>query len=171
LHTFPLELKSVEPSGRFTGYASVYGNIDEVNDVVEHGAFQKTLNAGGPERPIYLEHRTLVGVAKLSDAPKGLAVDGQLSLDTQAGKDAFVLLRDRAIKALSIGYKSVKETFDGKGIRHLHEVKLFEVSLTGVPANEAAVITSVKSRSSEDAVRMLQEFKTAILAGLERKTT
>jgi HK97 family phage prohead protease len=164
-------VKSIEASGRFTGYASVYAVLDEVGDIVERGAFARTLNASS-ERPVYLEHRTPVGVAKLSDSPKGLQVDGQLSIDSQAGRDAYILLRDRVIRALSIGYKAVRETFDGQGVRHLWELKLFEVSLTGVPANEAAVITSVKSRSPEDAARIraaLLEFKSDILTALERK--
>ena len=42
----PFELKSVDDSGTFTGYASVFGVVDWWDDVVEAGAFADSLKAG-----------------------------------------------------------------------------------------------------------------------------
>ena len=36
-----------KPAGRFTGYASIFGNTDLGNDVIEKGAFSKTLRRTG----------------------------------------------------------------------------------------------------------------------------
>jgi hypothetical protein len=63
----------------------------------------------------------------------------------------------------------MKETFQN-GIRHLSEIRLWEVSLTPFPMNEMAVITSVKNaeeaarRSAEQAAiaRAIREFRSEV---------
>ena len=48
---FEAELKAYssdeENKGEFTGYASVFGNVDLGGDIVERGAFQKSLRRKG----------------------------------------------------------------------------------------------------------------------------
>ena len=39
----PLEIKSVDENGTFTGYGSVFHNEDSYGDIVRPGAFKKTL--------------------------------------------------------------------------------------------------------------------------------
>ncbi len=43
-----MELKATGDAGTFTGYGSVFGNVDLHGDIVEKGAFTETLR----ERPI-----------------------------------------------------------------------------------------------------------------------
>ena len=40
---FDLEIKGIDEKGEFVAYASTFGNTDLVNDVVEKGAFIKSL--------------------------------------------------------------------------------------------------------------------------------
>ncbi|MGH9503827.1 MAG: HK97 family phage prohead protease [Terriglobales bacterium] len=141
-----LEIKSLDAEGKFTGLASVYGNVDLGGDVVQPGAFQKTIADRGGEVPLLFAHdmRQPIGLAKLQDTARGLAVDGQLVLDVPKAKEAYSLLKARVLRGLSIGYDAVKSDIVG-GVRHLKELKLFEVSIVVVPMNEMATVTAVKS--------------------------
>jgi HK97 family phage prohead protease len=165
---FSFELKKLNDVGEFTGIASVYGVEDLGGDIVEAGAFTKTLATSGRERPLLWQHRDPVGLCTLTDTVTGLALSGKLSLGLQAAKDALTLLRDGVVQGLSIGFQTVREEFVGD-VRHLKEVRLWEVSLVTFPMNEQAVITSVKARQQTAAMsRVLREFKSDVLNALER---
>lgn len=142
---FAFDLKSANEDGTFVGIASVYGNTDLQGDVVDKGAFAKSLTERGNEVPILWQHdpRTPIGLGTLTDTPKGLQIAGKLSLGTEKGRDAYELLKDGVIKGLSIGYDVVKQKFQN-GARHLQELALFEVSAVTFPANEEALVGSVK---------------------------
>ena len=145
--SFKFELKSLSETGRFSGWASIYGNVDAVGDVVDVGAFAKTIQEHGDQVPILWAHNSdePIGIGTLTDSPHGLAVDAQLDLDVQAGKDAYSRLKKQIVKGLSIGFRTVtKAVVDG--VRHLKEVRLYEVSLVLFPANELAQVTAVKAR-------------------------
>jgi HK97 family phage prohead protease len=145
--SFPLEIKDVGEDGTFEGYAAVFGNVDRVNDVIEPGAFKKTI-AERPEVPIFWMHdpHETVGIGKLSERHKGLFVEGQLTLDVQRAREVHALMRDGAVADLSIGYKAMKKDYR-RSVRHLKEVKVGEFSLlpAGFAANELAVVTAVKA--------------------------
>ncbi len=142
---FSLEIKSLNDKGEFSGMASVYGEVDLGGDIVESGAFQKSLRDRGNTRPLLWRHDAPIGLATLTDSAKALLIDGKLSMGVQAAREAYELLKDGAVKGLSIGYGSIPErTVFKDGIRYLQEVKLYEVSLTPVPMLESAAVTSVK---------------------------
>src|SRR2546426_11108508 len=148
---FRFQIKSSEPDGKFTGLAAVYNNIDLQGDSVQPGAFTKTLqNAKGPW-PLLAGHdrNEQIGFAQLEDSPQGLKINGQLVLHTERAKQTYALMKVAALRGLSIGYDSVRSVMKD-GVRLLTEVKLFEVSLTPFPANELALVTSVKT--SDDPV-------------------
>ena len=44
----PVDLKSVEADGSFSGYASVFGEVDLGQDLVMPGAFRESLAFAGP---------------------------------------------------------------------------------------------------------------------------
>jgi HK97 family phage prohead protease len=158
IQSFSFELKSLTDAGQFTGLASTYGNVDQGGDVVMPGAFARTLQDAGKQRPLLYEHRSPVGLVTLQDSPKGLLAEGQLSLGIQQAKDALVLLRDGVLKGLSIGFQIIKEAFNGD-IRQLLEVKLFEVSLVCFPMNEQATVTAVKSMQLSEIERTARELR------------
>lgn len=146
---FPFELKTISDQGVFTGFASTYGNIDEGNDMVLAGAFTKTLQLRGSTRVLLWSHRLddPIGTATLADSEKGLEVNGSLDLDIQSGRDAFSRLKKRIVRGLSFGYNVLDHEMRG-AVRALKQIDVLEVSLTALPMNAAAVVTSVKSISS-----------------------
>lgn len=144
---FRFKLADLNDSGTFEGIASVYGNKDSYGDVVEAGAFTKTLQERGDEVPLLWSHDITnpVGTGKVSDTSTGLAIKGTLDLDTQAGRDAYSRMRKGIAKGLSIGYSVLNDAWDSqRKVRRLLEVKLYEVSLVVFPANELATVTGVK---------------------------
>jgi HK97 family phage prohead protease len=160
---FAFEVKSIDDAGVFTGLASTYGNTDQQNEAVMPGAFTKTL-LHSKERPLLWQHspHEPIGTVSLSDSPSGLIARGKLSLDIPQAKNAYTLLRDGVINAMSIGFQTIKSDVKS-GIRQLTELKLFEVSLVTFPANERALVTSVKSLNDNEklqiaASKFSQEF-------------
>jgi len=149
---FKLELKSLDPQGRFAGYASVFNVVDSQRDVVLRGAFSQTVKGRAGEIKFLWQHQQdePIGIfdAVFEDA-RGLYVEGRLLLNVQRAKEAHTLLKMGAISGLSIGYSPVRYTIDKKsGVRHLSQVELWEVSLVTFPANEAANVTVVKSMAT-----------------------
>src|SRR5690242_10465972 len=139
IQAFAFEVKSINAEqGTFTGLASTYSNIDQGGDACQPGCFTKTLQQGGPVRPLLLGHRDPVGTVELSDSPKGLMAAGKLTMTVQQAKDSFELLKSGALRGLSIGYLPTKEPTFANGVRLLSEVKIFEISLTAIPMNEQA---------------------------------
>jgi uncharacterized protein len=59
------------------------------------------------------------------------------------------------VKGLSIGYDNIQANFDGD-VRHLTELRLWEISVVTFPMNEQATVTSVKSLSDADRAKHLK---------------
>ena len=144
---FTFELKDVQPNGTFTGYAACFNNVDSDNDKILPGAFTDSLAASGPGCPILWQHdqKQPIGVnQKASQDEKGLAVEGQLVLDVRQASEGYALLKAKAIKGLSIGYRVLDYSYEG-GVRLLKKLQLMEYSLVTFPANQLAAVESVKS--------------------------
>jgi len=143
---FNLKIKAIDDSGIFEGHAAVFGNKDLVDDVIVPGAFKKTLSEHS-ELPILWQHDTRepIGVTlEAAEDQKGLRVKGQLNLDVARGREAYSLLKQGAIKGLSIGYNVVKEAWQDS-VRQIKEVRLWEWSLVTFPANPLAQVEAVKA--------------------------
>jgi hypothetical protein len=65
---------------------------------------------------------------------------------------------------MSIGYDVLQEHYDDAGIRHLTEVKLWEVSAVTFPMNEAAQVFSVKGREATASLAAATRFIKSIIA-------
>lgn len=144
----PFEIKEVNDEGEFEGFASVYGNADLGGDIVEKGAFTRTIKAR-PTVAILWRHDAPIGKGIIEDSEKGLKIRGKLTLAVTQAKDAHALMKDGVVKGLSIGFTAVKDEVKD-GVRHLREVKLWEVSLTPFPMNEKALVTNVKEQKDFD---------------------
>src|SRR5262245_46327654 len=118
---FAFEIKQASEDGTFTGLASTYGNVDETGDIIEPGAFTKTL-AASRTRPLLWMHKDPIGTVELADSSAGLLAKGRFSLAVQQAKDAHTLLRDGVVRGLSIGFETIKADRVGE-IRHLQEIK------------------------------------------------
>jgi len=142
---YPFEIKAVGEEGLVEGYASVFGVVDYDNDVIERGAFMKTIQ----ERkniPVLWQHNPQepIGVTvQAHEDARGLHVVGQLNLETQRGCEAFSLLKQGALQGLSIGFDVVKQIWEGS-VRRIKEIRLWEWSLVTFPANPLATVTAVK---------------------------
>lgn len=147
--TFQLEIKAIEDDGTFEGYAATFGNVDYHGDVIEKGAFKRTLDhlrRSKKALPILWQHRMdePIGRAEeLREDERGLYIKGRLVLETARGREAYALLKAGVLSGLSIGYASVKERWE-EGVRKLKELKLFETSLVTFPANPEAGVLGVK---------------------------
>ena len=148
--TVPFELRELKATGdtwQFSGYASTFGGQpDSYGDVVVKGAFDQTLKDRA-KRPLLWQHdmREPIGVEQsLTPDSKGLLGTWRIS-KTARGQDAYELLKDGAIDSLSIGYFTEDSEFADDGTRLLKAVDLLEVSLVSIPANDRALVTSVKA--------------------------
>lgn len=143
---FMFDIKSVEDNGIVEGYAAVFGNKDLGNDIIDPGAFKKTIN----ERknvPLLWYHQppeVLGLVFEMEEDNKGLKSRSQINLDTQLGREKFSLIRQGAIKGMSIGFETIKEVWE-KDIRRLKEIRLWEISLVTFPMNPLAQVTNIKA--------------------------
>jgi len=146
---FSFEVKGVDSEQRIVeGYASTYDK-DQVDDIVMPGAFTKSLQERFPAGKIKLlwQHMDPIGIpVEMQEDDKGLYVKCRVS-QTQLGDDALQLVKDGVIDRFSIGFSVPRDKarVDDDGTRRISEVKLYEVSLVTFAANEAAVLTAVKS--------------------------
>lgn len=151
-----------EQAGTFTGYASVFGNVDSYGDKVVPGAFTESLKSFGESGsgiPCYWSHQMsdpmmCIGWTKSAvEDEHGLKVDVQLDLDNPNGAQAYKLIKAGVVGQMSFAfeiedYADVKTEEDGSHTE-LRKLKIFEVSLVQVGANQATELLDVKSRLSD----------------------
>ena len=152
--TFECEFKSDDDAaGTFELYAACFGNVDRQGDIIEPGAFDN-LAEFVRDGWIALNHRSSdlpVGLpeAATQDA-RGLLVAGRFH-STPDGQACRTVVRERkaagkAVKC-SIGYAVNDEAYekrDGRTIRRIKKLSVYEVSFVNLPANPVAEVTSVK---------------------------
>lgn len=152
--SFELEIKDADSNGMIRGYASTFGNIDLGMDVVDKGAFKKSIKESKGLWPILADHDPTKQVGwnmRAEEDEKGLFVEGKLNLDVQAAKEKYSLAKTAmeagAKMGLSIGYMVIKAEPDREKtmVRRLKELKMFEYSIVTFPMNTAAMITQMKS--------------------------
>lgn len=159
-----LEIKEITEAGTFEGLLSPYGNLDAGGDVVEPGAYAKTLKEHGNKVPLLWQHKTDVPIGELmlDDRKDGLWCKGQLLMTLPAADTAYKVIKARIVKGLSIGFETVKDAIEN-GVRHLKEIRLYEGSIVTFPMNEMAMITSVKAREGTtkgDFIENLTQYQT-----------
>lgn len=159
--TIDVVVKAVDDGeeGRFTAYASVFGNVDSYGDMVVKGAFEESLaeyaSASAPI-PLYWRHRmddpfmNLGGAAGVED-DHGLLVECQLDLETAAGKQTHKLLKSKRVRQMSFAYDVIEGAWvdrkaeDGGSYYELRKLRIHEVSIVPVGANQDTEILAVKA--------------------------
>lgn len=143
--------------GQFEAYASIFGNVDSYGDVVQPGAFANSLKTwadSGNLLPVLFGHNmadpdfNIGHVVEAVEDARGLKVIGQLDLESPKGLQTYRMLKGKRISQMSFAYDVVKGsagTLDGLDVYELHEVKIYEVSLVTIGANQATEILAVKS--------------------------
>lgn len=149
--TTVLEKKEMEDPDFFylKGMVSPYdGKPDLGGDIIEAGAYKRTLKQQGNQRTLLWSHngQEPIGTIELTDGDKGLTTENSaIAKGVQRGKEAGILIGMKAIKGFSIGYQAVKVAYD-KGNRILKEIALHEVSVVWAPMNTGSTINGIKSQ-------------------------
>ena len=151
--TFHSEVKAINDKGTFTGYGSIFGNEDQGSDIMQKGAFTKSLEQRPASKVKMLyQHKTDEPIGVFEDMyedEKGLFVKGRLAMGTQKGREAYELLKMGALDGMSIGFRADPDkqgyNENKRGTRTLKEVDLMEISLVTFPMNERALIENVKA--------------------------
>jgi HK97 family phage prohead protease len=154
------------------GYASLFGAADQGGDVVQRGAYSKSLSAlksRGRSVKMLWQHdpKRPIGVwEEVREDKHGLFVKGRILTDIQAGREAIALIEAGAIDGLSIGYRTVRSEKGAKGGRRLHELELWEVSLVTFPMLPEARVESHEDVSliASDLAAVIAEARRELLA-------
>lgn len=148
---FKFDLKSADDTGTFEGYLSVFNVEDQGGDLVEPGAFRKTIkDRGGVFTLLWQhDHKSPIGTFKAEEDAYGLKIFGRFILAVKQAQEAYELLKAGALNGLSIGFKAIQDPVVS-GVRHLKEVKLYEGSLVTFPMCLEAQVSSVKSIEEKD---------------------
>ena len=159
--TIDVEIKAIgdEGEGRFQAYASTFGVVDSYGDMVIQGAFAETLGdfgPGGADIPLYWRHRMddpfmLIGkTLAAKEDEHGLWVDCGF-LATNAAKQVYALLSAGLVRQMSFAYDVVEGAWvdrpvaDGGGYYELRKLRLHEVSVVPIGANQETEILAVKA--------------------------
>ena len=147
------------------GYASLFGDVDQGNDIVETGAYSaslKSLKQSGLQVKMLWQHDATQPIGiwdEVREDAKGLWVKGRLLEVVAKGREAIALIEAGAIDGLSIGYRTRKATKNTKGQRLLTELELWEVSLVTFPMLSNARIAGKSDETELD--RSLRDMAAA----------
>lgn len=169
-HQFDSEL-TLDDDHVIEGYASLFGAKDQGGDVVEKGAYAKSLMAGRRVKMLWQhDPNEPIGIwDEVREDDRGLYVKGRLLDSVSRAREAAALTKAGAIDGLSIGYRTVKSHKNERGLRCLSEVELWEVSLVTFPMLPEARLDAHEGKSD-----MLQDlaqvFENARLSLAARKS-
>ncbi|MEM0907088.1 MAG: HK97 family phage prohead protease [Pseudomonadota bacterium] len=163
----------VDGDGRFCGYASLFGRADLSGDVVERGAFTRTLRERGVQGVgMLLEHDPKAPIGQwllLEEDARGLWVEGRLG-GTATAAEAAKLMGEGRIDGLSIGFRTLASQHDRTSkVRRITKIDLWEVSVVMSP-----MLPEARARAAQAAWEPRAAPADAVDAGLlarMRRTT
>ncbi len=155
-----VSLKMDGETGKFSGYASVFGGVDSYGDTIIKGAFQHAIASEMPK--MFFNHAWDMPIGKWTKAEedsKGLFVEGELTPGLALAADVRAAMKHGTLDGLSIGGYLKKGDYEetDKGRIITKWSKLMEVSPVVFPADNSARITNVKQIDFES---LLPECKT-----------
>lgn len=162
-----LEIKELSEAGYFEGYASMFGVQDSDGDVIVKGAFKESIKKAResgkmPKMLWQHDHKQIIGKwLEMQEDDNGLWVKGRLIMEVHQGKEAYILLKEGVLDAMSVGFNIPDDGATGIRGRAIEKAELWETSLVTWGANPEALVTSVKS--IKDFERFLRD------AGYSRK--
>lgn len=165
--SFPLQVKEVSDKGEFSGYLSVFGNVDSYREIVMPGAFAESLAEWKQKNrlpPILWQHnseRPIGPFTKMEEDERGLYVEGRLLVDdVKDAKEAYALLKNQVIGGMSIGFRTVGQEWDeDERVRRLTKLDLWEGSIVTFPANEEAQVEAIKTALNGGELPTLKDFE------------
>lgn len=150
---FSLQVKSVDETGTFEGYASTFGNVDSQGEKVMPGAFAESLAKHRREgtMPLLLWNHNpsepIGGWSEMAEDGKGLWGKGRILVnagDTERRIHSHLMAGN--LKGMSIGYREMDVKPNGN-VRELIKLDLVEASIVSFPANRSARVDAVKNDS------------------------
>lgn len=162
-----VSLKMDGDTGKFSGYASVFGGVDSYGDTIIKGAFESTLRNAKPK--MFFNHDWTMPIGKWTKAKEddhGLFVEGELTQGLSLSADVRAAMKHGTLDGLSIGgflkAGDYEETEKGRIIRKWSQ--LAEVSPVVFPADGSARIdpSSVKSEqflSDIESIETIRDFE------------
>lgn len=147
------------PGGMLIAYASTFDREpDSYGDVVARGAFLETLqdwSRKGAYLPLLFGHRTddpsmnLGRVVEASEDETGLRIVAEFDPDSETAQYTRKLVKEGRLSTLSFAYEVLDAgpvtLEDGRKANELRKLKLYEVSLVPIPANDHAEVIDVKN--------------------------
>ncbi|MBL0209285.1 MAG: HK97 family phage prohead protease [Propionivibrio sp.] len=161
------DIKFAASEGTFSGYGSVFGNVDSKNDIVAPGAYAEVLKSG-EKIPVYVNHGWLDGKlpvgswSGLKEDDRGLFGEAGLVMQMPSAIDAYWGMKSGLVTGLSVAFlpdgKSIERRSDG--VRVIHKVKMLkEISIVNEPANEEARVFSVKATEEIGRLETVRDFE------------
>ena len=151
--------------GIVSGYFAMFGNKDLDGDVIEQGAFSKTVMERGPQGKqlikYLLDHDKNKVVAKLTNLyedEKGLRYEAKIGSHA-AGQDFQKMIESELINQHSFGFRTIKEQYDADSKANLiKEVMMYEGSAVQfLGANPETTFIDLKSE--QDAFNYLERLE------------
>ena len=150
-------------TGSFEGYASVFGGVDSYGDTIEHGAYKATIKNFLTNGVIAWGHDITQMVATpraLAEDDRGLVLKADFHSDPESQRKRTITMerieRGKSM-GLSIGYEAEEWEFRKSDnpvrnawgeltdeVRVLKKIKLYEISLVAIPADDAARVVGAK---------------------------
>jgi uncharacterized protein len=160
-------LKVEGDTGRFSGYASVFGGVDSYGDTILRGAFDSTLRLNGKPKMFFNHNWETLPLGKWVSAKEddhGLLVEGELTPGLGMADEVRAAMKHGTLDGLSIGgflkAGDFEQTEAGRVIRKWS--KLVEISPVVFPADSAARVdlSSVKGGAEVlEAIEGLQSIR------------
>lgn len=160
----PGHVKDVDTKkGIVKAYFAVFGNKDSDGDIIEPGAFAKSIKERGPDGTRRIKHlkyhdtRLAPGrITELGEDAYGGFFVSKLS-KSDLGRNTLIEYQEEIITEHSHGFETIKN-HEGENANHITESKLWEAStLAAWGANELTATQWVKSLQSEE--QFMKAFK------------
>lgn len=166
--------EGAEDYGEISGYAACFDNVDRQGDIIRKGAFSKSCRERVKAGKVLLMARhfahggdTAEAIGLITEAredDKGLYVRAKCYGSQLAQETREKIKSSPKAYGMSVGYVPVRsnDLSDADGMvtgKELLELKLYEVTVTAVPANEE---TSAEAKSAVPPVPELEALKARV---------
>ena len=164
--TSKFQVKEFDDTTRMVkGYASVFNNTDSDDDVILKGSYNKSIKEWGPlgkdRIKLVAQHdisRPVAKITELKEDENGLFMEAKFGTHTD-GEDYYRMTKEGIVNEFSVGFVPVEKEENDKGGYDISNIKLYEVSMVTVAANDEAVVTDVKANSALTLVKDVKDAK------------
>ena len=152
------------------GMASVFDNLDSDMDVMQKGAFTKTISERGPEGKnrikLWAQHKMdkpIGRILKMEETKEGLYIEAKFGTHRD-GEDYYRMAKEGIVDEFSVGFIPVKKEGNEMGGYDIKEIALHEVSMVSFAANDEAIVTEVKSATLDNMANLVSKIEDKDLA-------